>query len=158
MWLSLVFVSILVSLTTVTMIMVTIACRRRQPSLTVNGLATVFYRDGISYFLIISGLAVVNIILGYIVPPGGLRVCMVIIQIHLTSILSGRMLIHLRECSRRDIQSGVLVRKASPLMETVSLGTIHFAKSGVTCASPISPSFTWPSISTEVPTCSRLEV
>ncbi|KAF5330179.1 hypothetical protein D9611_010633 [Ephemerocybe angulata] len=68
MWLSLVFISILVSLTTVTMIMITIACRRRQPSLTVNGLATVFYRDGISYFLVISGLAVVNIILGYIVP------------------------------------------------------------------------------------------
>lgn len=108
MAISIVFISYLISLTTVTFIIIYMAYQKRRRSHGVeaaSGIAKIFYKDGVAFFIMMSSLATMNIILGSTVPTSlpGFRTSMVIAQSHVTAILMGRMLIHLRQFADRDV-------------------------------------------------------
>lgn len=65
------FMGVLVSLTSVTLMMIVIAYRRRQMAAGSTGsLFRLFYRDGIFYFICLSSLSIANIICDYSAPVG----------------------------------------------------------------------------------------
>ncbi|KAJ3544911.1 hypothetical protein NMY22_g2627 [Coprinellus aureogranulatus] len=66
-------------------------------------LLTLFYRDGVTYFVCHSVLATGNIIASLAAPAGGgLKFILVQLEVNLHAILATRMLLHLREHAERD--------------------------------------------------------
>lgn len=102
------FMGVLVSLTSVTLMMIVIAYRRRQMAAGSTGsLFRLFYRDGIFYFICLSSLSIANIICDYSAPQNGMQFIMVQVMIHTQGLIAGRMLIDLRAHSDRGISTTI---------------------------------------------------
>lgn len=122
--LSIVFKLVLANLVFVTIIMVYVAYDRRDGTYGVGGLMRLFYRDGIFYFIVLSALAITNIIFDHTAPPNGLQFTMIQIQLHLNSALTGRMLLHLRAWAQKDRMK---TYQMSGRAETSMLGELEFS-------------------------------
>lgn len=105
----------LLSVVTIMVIMVYIA-HRKYRRLNSN-LLKLFYRDGILYFLCLSGLATANIVASF-VASASYKFLLLETQVLLHSVLSTRMLLHLRKWAEHDIKGGRTVE--------TSLGEIEF--------------------------------
>ncbi|KAF6751034.1 hypothetical protein DFP72DRAFT_909106 [Ephemerocybe angulata] len=102
-WLGVCFCLALASVVTIMLIMVSIALKNyRQIK---SDLFTLFYRDGILYFLCLSVLASANIAVNFLAPPA-YKFLLLEMQVLTHVILSTRMLLHLREWSERDKETG----------------------------------------------------
>ncbi|KAF6758382.1 hypothetical protein DFP72DRAFT_889138 [Ephemerocybe angulata] len=106
--------------------MIFIAYRRRANTHGIGGLLRLFYRDGIFYFLTLSTLAVTNIIFDHTAPSNGLQFMMVQIQVHFNSVITARMLIHLREWAKKDIQVNPYVLHGNAATST-AFGELEFS-------------------------------
>ncbi|KAJ3509831.1 hypothetical protein NMY22_g16162 [Coprinellus aureogranulatus] len=103
--LSSVFITVLIGVSLLTLIMLVLAWLRRDNirRANVNGsLASVFARDGVYYFLVLSSLAAANIIVDYTAPIQKPIGVLGRAQIHLNAIITTRMLISLRAWAQRD--------------------------------------------------------
>ncbi|TEB16208.1 hypothetical protein FA13DRAFT_1747254, partial [Coprinellus micaceus] len=65
-------------------------------------LLTIFYRDGVFYFVILSVLAIGNIVVNIRAPDNGLKFLLVQTEVDAHAILSTRMLLHLRSWADRE--------------------------------------------------------
>ncbi|KAF6751509.1 hypothetical protein DFP72DRAFT_475194 [Ephemerocybe angulata] len=99
-----VFALLLGSVVIVMFIMMYIAFRKHRNFN--SALLTVFYRDGIFYFICLSALASANILVNLAAPEGGLKFLFVQTEIDIHVILSTRMLLHLRGWAERDRRAG----------------------------------------------------
>ncbi|KAF6751551.1 hypothetical protein DFP72DRAFT_476440 [Ephemerocybe angulata] len=99
MYLGICFALALLSILTIMAIMVSIALRNYRNS--ENGLFGLFYRDGIFYFLCLSGLAVANSAVNFAAPVA-YKMLLLEIQIVLHVVLSTRMILHLRMWASQD--------------------------------------------------------
>lgn len=100
------FLVALVSLGAVTLLMICVAWQRRhdkQGPTDVTGLFRVFVQDGIMYFISLLTLGSINIMFDRLAPQNGTQAAMNQIHVHANAILVGRMLLHLREFSQRDL-------------------------------------------------------
>ncbi|TEB38616.1 hypothetical protein FA13DRAFT_1724535 [Coprinellus micaceus] len=101
--LSSVFITVLIGVSILTILMLALAWRRRDNIGSARGsLATVFARDGVYYFLVLSSLAAANIIVDYAAPQNGTQFILVQAQIHLNAIITTRMLMALRKWANKD--------------------------------------------------------
>ncbi|KAF5332618.1 hypothetical protein D9611_005167 [Ephemerocybe angulata] len=106
--LSAVFITVLISLTSVTLLMMFIAYQRRLIAEGIGGsgsLFKLFYRDGIFYFVCLSSFAIANIICDFAAPQNGMQFIMVQVMLHTEGLIAGRMLIDLRVHARKDIST-----------------------------------------------------
>ncbi|RXW23630.1 hypothetical protein EST38_g2234 [Candolleomyces aberdarensis] len=99
-----VFALLLGSVIIVMFIMMYIAFRKHRNFN--STLLSVFYRDGIFYFICLSALASANIVVNLAAPEGGFKFLLVQTEIDLHVILSTRMLLHLRSWAERDKRRG----------------------------------------------------
>ncbi|KAJ3535082.1 hypothetical protein NMY22_g6649 [Coprinellus aureogranulatus] len=95
-----VFALLLGSVVIVMFIMMYLAFRKHRDLN--SALLTIFYRDGIFYFICLSVLASGNIIVNLAAPSGGMKFLLVQTEVNLHVILSTRMLLHLRSWAERD--------------------------------------------------------
>ncbi|KAJ3532515.1 hypothetical protein NMY22_g7710 [Coprinellus aureogranulatus] len=95
-----VFALLLGSVVIVMFIMMYLAFRKHRDLN--SALLTIFYRDGIFYFICLSILASGNIIVNLAAPSGGMKFLLVQTEVNLHVILSTRMLLHLRSWAERD--------------------------------------------------------
>lgn len=105
-WLTYVFTVIIISLASVTSIMIFIAWRRESLTRAPGGrtnIYQIFIRDGIEYFLCLSLLSIINIIVERTAPPK-YRYVMNQVHTHSDAILTGRMLIYLRASAHRELR------------------------------------------------------
>ncbi|RXW25149.1 hypothetical protein EST38_g664 [Candolleomyces aberdarensis] len=125
--LSNIYILVVVSLATVTFIMVFIAYQRQRNTHGVDSgsLFSLFYRDGIWYFVVLSALAVANIIFDHTAPSNGLQFTMVQMQVHMDSILAGRMLLHLREWGEK-LHSRSYIARSRGLVPDSTLAELEF--------------------------------
>lgn len=100
-----VFTLLLLSVIIVMLIMVWIAFQKQRNFN--SALLTIFYRDGVFYFICLSALASANIIVNF-AAPAGYKFLLVQTEADLHVILSARMLIHLRAWADRDPHIGGL--------------------------------------------------
>ncbi|KAF6743874.1 hypothetical protein DFP72DRAFT_931144 [Ephemerocybe angulata] len=99
--LSVVFITVLISQTSITLLMVYAAYRQRLLTYTGN-LAKLFYRDGMLYYICLSFLTVMNIICDFAGPQNGMQYITVQFMVHSQGVIAGRLLIDLRAHSRKD--------------------------------------------------------
>ncbi|KAF6762590.1 hypothetical protein DFP72DRAFT_561021 [Ephemerocybe angulata] len=136
-WLSAVFWLVLFSILMMTGMMIGIAYRRRSNFHNLGGLLRVFYRDGIWYFIILTTMAVTNIVFAYTAPSNGLQFTMVQIQAHLNLILIIRMLLHLREWAKKVIRPSPYLIHGNGNGTTMALGELELGiDSGTTASRP----------------------
>ncbi|KAF5334391.1 hypothetical protein D9611_013555 [Ephemerocybe angulata] len=100
-----VFTLLLLSVIIVMLIMVWIAFQKQRNFN--SALLTIFYRDGVFYFICLSALASANIIVNF-AAPAGYKFLLIQTEADLHVILSARMLIHLRAWAERDPHIGGL--------------------------------------------------
>ncbi|KAF5310337.1 hypothetical protein D9611_012060 [Ephemerocybe angulata] len=99
-----VFALLLGSVIIVMFIMMYIAFRKHRNIN--NALITIFYRDGIFYFICLSALATANIIVNLAAPSSGMKFLLVQSEVNIHVILSTRMLLHLRSWAEKDHWAG----------------------------------------------------
>ncbi|KAF6748913.1 hypothetical protein DFP72DRAFT_914933 [Ephemerocybe angulata] len=115
------FILLLGSLIVVMLIMVYTALREHR-KVSESAILKVFYRDGIFYFICLSALALANIIVNLMVPPGaagGFKFLLVQTEVDAHVIFSTRMLLHLRGQAEKDRR-----KQFNPLTDLGTTGTL----------------------------------
>ncbi|KAJ3535159.1 hypothetical protein NMY22_g6612 [Coprinellus aureogranulatus] len=91
-------------------LMICIAVKRRRGSVLRagrTGLSTVLFRDGVIYFIVLGTLLSANIFVTF-ASPEGYKLLFTQLTINMHSVLSTRMLLHLREWAEHDQYGSVL--------------------------------------------------
>ncbi|TEB32182.1 hypothetical protein FA13DRAFT_1731938 [Coprinellus micaceus] len=99
-----VFTTLLCGVVIVMVLMIILALRKHRSSFRIgesSGLLTVFWRDGIFYFIVLSGLLSANIFVTFAAPEG-YKLLFTQFTVDMHTVLSTRMLLHLREWAERD--------------------------------------------------------
>ncbi|KAJ2930412.1 hypothetical protein H1R20_g6695, partial [Candolleomyces eurysporus] len=116
-----VFALLLASVVIVMFIMIYIAFRKHRNFN--SALLTIFYRDGIFYFICLSVLASANIVVNLAAPDGGLKFLLVQTEIDLHVILSTRMLLHLRGWAERERKNN----DTNNVKDTGTMGAMEYS-------------------------------
>ncbi|TEB32173.1 hypothetical protein FA13DRAFT_287914 [Coprinellus micaceus] len=115
-WLGIVFVILFAGASAVMSLMIVMAVRkhRQGDGRVFSGLVTLFYRDGVYYFICVSAVLCANISVS-LAAPDNFKLHFTQIAVDMYTVLSTRMLLHLREWAERDGSEEFQLRGLSTL-------------------------------------------